>query len=200
MTAAGRVRTGTRRARRTGLSGAHHHRRARARRTRRDHPDDRLAVARGCVQRGHGVHGVLRVDGAQAVNEWMVRDGGETARVTIERIADLAGMRTWEVSEMFWSHGVPVPADHIVVVPKAWIDSIAEEQAQKAWIETRDLRVVSVESSGYGSGMLVLILLLVLLALAFGGFFLFTLKVAIIVAIVLLLVGFFGSTRFRARP
>lgn len=61
---------------------------------------------------------------------WLVRDGGEMTRVTIERIADLAGLRPWEVLAAFRSHGVPVPVNHVVVVPKAWIDSIVEEDAK----------------------------------------------------------------------
>ena len=41
--------------------------------------------------------------------------------------------------------------------------------------------------------MLTLILVLLLLALVFGGFFVFSLKVALIVALVLLLAGAFGT-------
>jgi hypothetical protein len=47
--------------------------------------------------------------------------------------------------------------------------------------------------------MLPLILILVLLALVFGGFFLFTLKVALVVAIVLLLAGALGGYSMRGR-
>lgn len=47
--------------------------------------------------------------------------------------------------------------------------------------------------------MLALILILLLLALVFGGFFVFSLKVALVVAIVLLLAGAFGGYSFRGR-
>ena len=47
--------------------------------------------------------------------------------------------------------------------------------------------------------MLPLILILLLLALVFGGFFVFSLKVAVVVAIVLLLVGAFGGYGYRGR-
>ena len=47
--------------------------------------------------------------------------------------------------------------------------------------------------------MLPLILILMLLAIVFGGFFVFTLKVAVVVAIVLLLAGAFGGYGYRGR-
>jgi len=47
--------------------------------------------------------------------------------------------------------------------------------------------------------MLPLILILLLLAIVFGGFFVFSLKVAVVVAIVLLLVGAFGGYGYRGR-
>jgi hypothetical protein len=47
--------------------------------------------------------------------------------------------------------------------------------------------------------MLPLILILVLLAILFGGFFVFSLKVAIVVAIILLLAGAFGGYSYRGR-
>jgi hypothetical protein len=47
--------------------------------------------------------------------------------------------------------------------------------------------------------MLPLLLILLLLAIVLGGFFVFTLKVAVIVAIVLLLVGLFGGYGYRGR-
>ena len=47
--------------------------------------------------------------------------------------------------------------------------------------------------------MIPLLLILVLLALMFGGFFIFSLKVAVVVAIVLLGVGLFGGYSARGR-
>jgi hypothetical protein len=47
--------------------------------------------------------------------------------------------------------------------------------------------------------MLPLILIVLLLAIVFGGFFVFTLKVAVVVAIVLLLAGAFGGYSVRGR-
>ena len=47
--------------------------------------------------------------------------------------------------------------------------------------------------------MLALILILLLLAIVFGGFFVFSLKVAVVVAIVLLLAGLFGGYGYRGR-
>ena len=47
--------------------------------------------------------------------------------------------------------------------------------------------------------MITFLLLLVLLALVFGGFFVFTLKVALIVAVVLVLMGFAGGYSLRGR-
>jgi hypothetical protein len=47
--------------------------------------------------------------------------------------------------------------------------------------------------------MLPLILILILLAIIFGGFFVFTLKVAVVVAIVLILAGMFGGYSYRGR-
>jgi hypothetical protein len=44
-----------------------------------------------------------------------------------------------------------------------------------------------------------LILILILLAIIFGGFFVFTLKVAVVVAIVLVLAGMFGGYSYRGR-
>jgi len=47
--------------------------------------------------------------------------------------------------------------------------------------------------------VLPLILILLLLAIVFGGFFVFSLKVAVVVAIVLLLAGMFGGYGYRGR-
>jgi hypothetical protein len=47
--------------------------------------------------------------------------------------------------------------------------------------------------------MLPLILILLLLAIVFGGFFVFSLKVAVVVAIVLLIAGMFGGYGYRGR-
>jgi hypothetical protein len=47
--------------------------------------------------------------------------------------------------------------------------------------------------------MLALLLILLLLAVLFGGFFVFSLKVAVVVAIVLLLAGAFGGYSYRGR-
>jgi hypothetical protein len=47
--------------------------------------------------------------------------------------------------------------------------------------------------------MLPLILILLLLAIVFGGFLVFSLKVAVVVAIVLLLAGAFGGYGYRGR-
>ena len=47
--------------------------------------------------------------------------------------------------------------------------------------------------------VLPLILILLLLAIVFGGFFVFSLKVAVVVAIVLLLAGAFGGYGYRGR-
>ena len=47
--------------------------------------------------------------------------------------------------------------------------------------------------------MLPLILILLLLAIVFGGFFVFSLKVAVVVAIVLLIAGAFGGFGYRGR-
>ena len=47
--------------------------------------------------------------------------------------------------------------------------------------------------------MLILLLLLVLLALVVGGFFVFALKVALIVAVVLMLMGLLGGYSLRGR-
>jgi hypothetical protein len=47
--------------------------------------------------------------------------------------------------------------------------------------------------------MITFLLLLVLLALVFGGFFVFTLKVAFIVAVVLVLMGLAGGYSLRGR-
>jgi hypothetical protein len=44
-----------------------------------------------------------------------------------------------------------------------------------------------------------LLLILLILALAFGGFFVFSLKVAVVVALVLLVLGLFGGWNFRGR-
>ena len=50
-----------------------------------------------------------------------------------------------------------------------------------------------------GPRMLPLILILLLLAIVFGGFFVFSLKVAVVVAIVLLIAGAFGGFGYRGR-
>ena len=47
--------------------------------------------------------------------------------------------------------------------------------------------------------MIPLLLVLLLLAIVFGGFFLFSLKVALVVAIVLLFLGATGGFSFRGR-
>jgi hypothetical protein len=47
--------------------------------------------------------------------------------------------------------------------------------------------------------MLPLLLILLWLAIVLGGFFVFTLKVAVIVAVVLLLAGLFGGYGYRGR-
>ena len=47
--------------------------------------------------------------------------------------------------------------------------------------------------------MLPLLLILLILALAFGGFFVFTLKVAVVIALVLLVIGLFGGWSMRGR-
>jgi hypothetical protein len=47
--------------------------------------------------------------------------------------------------------------------------------------------------------MITFLILLALLALIFGGFFVFTLKVAVVVAIVLLLAGLLGGYSYRGR-
>jgi hypothetical protein len=47
--------------------------------------------------------------------------------------------------------------------------------------------------------MITFLLLLVLLALVFGGFFVFTLKVAFIVAVVLVVMGLAGGYSLRGR-
>jgi hypothetical protein len=44
-----------------------------------------------------------------------------------------------------------------------------------------------------------LLLILLILALAFGGFFVFSLKVAVVVALVLLVIGLFGGRSARGR-
>jgi hypothetical protein len=55
------------------------------------------------------------------------------------------------------------------------------------------------ECPGERRDMLPLILILILLAIIFGGFFVFTLKVAVVVAIVLVLLGMFGGYSYRGR-
>ena len=57
----------------------------------------------------------------------------------------------------------------------------------------------SFHSPGERFLMLALLLILLLLAVLFGGFFVFSLKVAIVVAIVLLLAGAFGGYSYRGR-
>jgi membrane protein implicated in regulation of membrane protease activity len=47
--------------------------------------------------------------------------------------------------------------------------------------------------------MIPLLLILLILALAFGGFFVFSLKVAVVVALVLLVLGLLGGRTFRGR-
>ena len=47
--------------------------------------------------------------------------------------------------------------------------------------------------------MIPLLLILLLLALVFGGFFVFSLKVALVVAVVLLAIGLFGGYTARGR-
>ncbi len=47
--------------------------------------------------------------------------------------------------------------------------------------------------------MIGLILVLVVLAVIFGGFFVFSLKVAVAVALILLVLGMFGGWSFRGR-
>ena len=47
--------------------------------------------------------------------------------------------------------------------------------------------------------MIPLLLILLVLAIVFGGFFLFSLKVAVIVALVLLAIGLFGGWSVRGR-
>jgi hypothetical protein len=47
--------------------------------------------------------------------------------------------------------------------------------------------------------MIPLLLILVLLALVFGGFFVFSLKVALVVAVALLILGMFGGWSHRGR-
>jgi hypothetical protein len=47
--------------------------------------------------------------------------------------------------------------------------------------------------------MITFLILLALLALIFGGFFVFTLKVALIVAVVLVLIGLAGGYSLRGR-
>jgi hypothetical protein len=60
-------------------------------------------------------------------------------------------------------------------------------------------RRVGSPSPGERRLVLPLLLILLLLAIIFGGFFVFSLKVAIVVAIVLLLVGAFGGYGYRGR-
>jgi hypothetical protein len=55
------------------------------------------------------------------------------------------------------------------------------------------------EPPGERPHMLPLILILLLLAIVFGGFFVFSLKVAVVVAIVLLLASAFGGYGYRGR-
>ena len=55
------------------------------------------------------------------------------------------------------------------------------------------------QAPGERCAMLPLILILLLLAIVFGGFFVFSLKVAVVVAIVLLLAGMFGGYGYRGR-
>ena len=50
-----------------------------------------------------------------------------------------------------------------------------------------------------GTHVIPLLLILLLLALVLGGFFVFTLKVAVIVAIVLLILAAFGGFGYRGR-
>src|SRR4051794_10481144 len=50
-----------------------------------------------------------------------------------------------------------------------------------------------------GHRMIPLLLILLLLALAFGGFFVFTLKVAVVVALILLVIGLFSGWSMRGR-
>jgi hypothetical protein len=45
--------------------------------------------------------------------------------------------------------------------------------------------------------MIPLLLILLILAIAFGGFFVFSLKVAVVVALVLLVLGLVGGWNFR---
>jgi hypothetical protein len=47
--------------------------------------------------------------------------------------------------------------------------------------------------------MIPLLLILLLLAVMFGGFFVFSLKVAVTVAIILLVIGLFGGWSARGR-
>ena len=56
-----------------------------------------------------------------------------------------------------------------------------------------------VKAPGERPHVLPLILILLLLAIVFGGFFVFSLKVAVVVAIVLLLAGMFGGYGYRGR-
>jgi hypothetical protein len=49
------------------------------------------------------------------------------------------------------------------------------------------------------SDLIPLLLILLLLAVLFGGFFVFSLKVAVVVALVLLVVGLFGGWSYRGR-
>jgi hypothetical protein len=52
---------------------------------------------------------------------------------------------------------------------------------------------------GNESGMLTLLIILLLLAIVVGGFFVFALKVALIVALVLLIAGLLGGYSLRGR-
>jgi hypothetical protein len=62
-----------------------------------------------------------------------------------------------------------------------------------------DSEAVHFQAPGEGLPVIPLLLILLLLAIVLGGFFVFTLKVAVIVAIVLLLAGMFGSFGYRGR-
>lgn len=137
------------------------------------------------------------------MNEWLVRDGGEMTRVTVEQVADFAELPTWLVVAICETYGVPVRETHILTVPKAWIDSIAAERGRErgSRFTNHESRYESRETRSGATvrGMLLLILLLVLAAFVIGGFFVFALKVAIVVAIVLILVALFSSVSLRGR-
>ena len=65
--------------------------------------------------------------------------------------------------------------------------------------ESGEKEAVATTAPEKGFLMLALLLILLLLAVLFGGFFVFSLKVAIVVAIVLLLAGAFGGYSYRGR-